>query len=144
MPRSRYKRNVDWQAQGYIGAGIVVVDGFGLVLGITRGLAMHDIGLPGGKADPEDPSLEIAAVREAFEETGVQIDPSVLEYVTENPGPRGAHVTFYAPSVLHWPQKFKSVPFEGYVGFYQPEAFVNPEAPYRDYTRRAFVKLGLL
>lgn len=142
--RKRTRKNPDWKARGYIGAGIVVVDERGLVLGITRGFNMADIGLPGGKADPEDPSLEVAASREAFEETGVRVDPATLVYVTENPGPRGTHVTFFAPRVIAWPTKFGSDPFEGYVGFFEPAAFVNPAAPYRAYNERAFKKLGLL
>lgn len=138
------RRNPDWQAQGYIGAGIVIVDDFGLVLGITRGLDMADIGFPGGKADPTDKTLEAAAARETFEESGVRVDPKVLVYVGENPGKRGIHVTFFAPKVRTWPKKFGSDPFEGFVAFYQPEAFLNPNAQYREYNGRILTELGLL
>ena len=146
MSRARRaaRGNPDWKAEGYIGAGIVIVNEFGLVLGITRGQNMADIGLPGGKADDADPTLQYAAARETYEETGVLVDPQILVYVDENPGPRGMHVAFFAPKVKQWPQRFGSEPFEGYVAFYQPEAFLNPKAPYREYTGRVFAKLGLV
>lgn len=145
MIRFARSTNPDWKAQGYIGAGIIIVEPqTGLVLGITRGHDMADLGFPGGKADSTDPDLQHAACREAFEETGVRIDPKILELVAENPGPRGTHVLFYAPRVRAWPKRYRSEPFEGYVGFYQPEAFVNPKAPYREYNGRALRKIGLL
>jgi len=143
-PAPSRRFNPDWKAEGFIGAAIVIVNEFKLVLGITRGMNMADIGLPGGKADDTDPTLQYAAARETYEETGVVVDPNVLVFVADNPGPRGTHVAFYAPSVKQWPQKFESEPFEGFVGFYQPEAFLNPKAPYREYTGRVFEKLKLV
>lgn len=88
--------------------------------------------------------MEDAAVRETLEETGVLVDPESLEYVAENPGPRGMHVTFLAHRVQEWPERFTSTPFEGYVGFYEPAAFINPNAPYREYNGRVLRTLGLL
>lgn len=43
----------------------------GLILGVSRKNDPNKFGLPGGKDDPEDLSLESAAKRELLEETGV-------------------------------------------------------------------------
>jgi len=40
--------------------------------------------LPGGKMDPTDRDLQATAVREVWEEIGVNVDHSVLNYVTEH------------------------------------------------------------
>lgn len=130
-------------AEPYIAAGVVVVDS-GLVLGITRGHELEKVELPGGGIEPTDRSPQFAAAREAFEETGILLDPRALRYLDANPGPRGAYATYLATSVKAWPKIFRSEPFEGYVGFYQPQVFVNPKARHREFIRRVFDKLGLL
>jgi 8-oxo-dGTP pyrophosphatase MutT (NUDIX family) len=127
----------------YVGAGVIVMRGT-LVLGITRGAEMCAIELPGGTVDATDSSIEYTAVRELYEETGVVVAPKDLRYIAENPGPRGAYVTFVARNVKRWPKRYSSEPFEGYVGFFQPEAFVNPRARFRDYVQHVFEKVGLL
>ncbi len=49
---------------------MVIIDRYGLILSVSRGENLKDLGLIGGKVDPEDLTDAHAAVREAFEESG--------------------------------------------------------------------------
>ena len=51
----------------------------GLILAVSRKDNHNDFGLPGGKVEPEDKSLEDAIAREVFEETGLTIWPFNLK-----------------------------------------------------------------
>ena len=52
---------------------VVLLNENGEVLGVSRKADHNDMGLPGGKVDPEDVDNISAAVRELKEETGLDI-----------------------------------------------------------------------
>jgi 8-oxo-dGTP pyrophosphatase MutT (NUDIX family) len=54
----------------------VLLNKEGYVLGVSRKKDHNDMGLPGGKVDDDDKSLEDAIKREVKEETGLDIDMS--------------------------------------------------------------------
>lgn len=65
------------------GTGVIVVNSNGQILMIQRG-DNKKWGLPGGKAD-EGEKLIHAAIRELYEETGLEIDQDNLEYLGKVP-----------------------------------------------------------
>jgi 8-oxo-dGTP pyrophosphatase MutT (NUDIX family) len=54
-------------------ACVIIRDNNGLVLGVSRKDNHNDFGLVGGKHDDTDPNIEFTAIREAKEETGLDI-----------------------------------------------------------------------
>jgi 8-oxo-dGTP pyrophosphatase MutT (NUDIX family) len=51
---------------------VVMINKSGEVLAVSRKDDHTDFGLPGGKVDPQDLSLKMAAIREVKEETGLK------------------------------------------------------------------------
>lgn len=60
---------------------VVMLNDEGKVLAVSRKDNHDDFGLPGGKVDPEDNSLEDALIREVKEETGLTIRKESLTQV---------------------------------------------------------------
>lgn len=121
---------------------VIVTRGDGQVLAISRGDNLDDWGLPGGTADPEDQSLAHTAARELHEETGVV----ATELALVDGRVVGTHfvATFFAEEVEGWPDVLRSVPFEGYVNFVDPETLVAPTCRYREYAQTVLSKVGIL
>lgn len=121
-------------------ASVIVLTEDGRIVGITRGLDVRDIALPGGRAEGFDASLAHTAARELREETGVEVDPEVLQPVLRN----GLHMTFYAPEVASWPSHLASRPFEGFASVWPPEAFLGADCTYAESHTMAFQRVGIL
>lgn len=67
------KENLKIKANLKYAVQVVILNELGQVLAVSRKDNHDDFGLPGGKVDPEDESLESALVREVKEETGLDI-----------------------------------------------------------------------
>lgn len=59
----------------------IILNDKGEVLSVSRKDNHNDMGLIGGKVDPEDDSMENALSREVYEETGLSIDTKTMELV---------------------------------------------------------------
>jgi len=117
----------------------------GKILGISRGLFVDDIGLPGGRVDPTDPSLPHAATRELYEETGVLVHPGALRPVFEGPGGPSvkAVIAFVVEEAMEIPERPESIPFEGVVGWHPPAAFLSDSCSYQGFQHQLFQHLKI-
>jgi len=91
-------------------AAVIILINEGLVLGVSRRHDKTKFGLPGGKRNIGE-LLDITAVRELEEETGLFVDPNRLNYIysrnepAEKSGGEDFHCAcFYA---LSWSGKIK-------------------------------------
>lgn len=78
----------------------------GLILASARKDNKNVFGLPGGKVDLQDKSLEDAARRELFEETGLSAHSGTPVYTAMCYGPDGKH---YLTTTFIW-NNFTSIP----------------------------------
>ena len=115
----------------------------GKILGISRGLAVANIALPGGHVEPYDPSLAHAAARELHEETGVVVDPGALLPVLQGGSPR-CPCTAFVSREAQIPEVLESVPFEGFVGWHPPSVFLRRRSSYRAYQQQLFQLLEIV
>jgi ADP-ribose pyrophosphatase YjhB (NUDIX family) len=68
---------------------VVLINGKGEVLAVSRKDNHSDFGLPGGKVESQDNSLIMAAIRETKEETGIHIYNLELIYAAHSRGRMG-------------------------------------------------------
>jgi 8-oxo-dGTP pyrophosphatase MutT (NUDIX family) len=113
----------------------------GQVLAISRGDS-HEWGLPGGKVEPNE-SLEVAVVREMFEETGYVVAAPQSVYTAFVPGETNfLCTTFIGHVVAQAPDAPRSLPFEGRVEWVDP-AILTMSTPFPDYNKALFDHLNI-
>jgi 8-oxo-dGTP pyrophosphatase MutT (NUDIX family) len=96
-------------------AQVVLINPEGLVLGVSRKDNHEDFGLPGGKMEPIDNGEpKFTTIREAFEETGLQISNLRLVFAMHKDGYMGhCYLVDYKGEINHnEPHVVKWVPFE--------------------------------
>lgn len=119
----------------------LLVDSNGRILGVSRGADTEEFGMPGGKVEPNE-TLEVAAVRETFEETGYVIAAPQAVYTAFVPGETNfICTTFVAQVVAAAPDAPRSVPFEGVVAWVNPLVLAN--GPFAEYNRALFDHLNI-
>lgn len=74
---------------------VIIFNAEDTILAVTRRGRPTEFVLPGGKVDDGESTVE-AAVREVFEETGVQLDPNFLTMICEGDDGHGYDVTAFA------------------------------------------------
>lgn len=98
-----------------ITAQVVLINKDGLVLGVSRKTDHNDMGLPGGKMDPEDDGNPLnTAIRETLEETGLRISNLKLVFAIHKSGNMGyTYMADFEGEINHnEPHVVKWVPFE--------------------------------
>ena len=119
----------------------LLMDKDGKILAISRGENTDEMGMPGGKVQPDE-SLEIAAVRETFEETGYVVAAPEPVYTAFVPGEINTICTvFVAHVVAQAPDAPRSIPFEGIVKWVEPIVLVK--GPFGEYNRALFEHLNI-
>jgi ADP-ribose pyrophosphatase YjhB (NUDIX family) len=96
-------------------AQVVLINPEGLVLGVSRKNNHDDFGLPGGKMEAIDNGEpKFTAIREAFEETGLQISNLRLVFAMHKDGYMGhCYMADYKGEINHnEPHLVKWLPFE--------------------------------
>jgi len=96
-----------------ISAQVVLINEEGLVLGVSRKTDHNDMGLAGGKKDPDDKDEMAAAIREVKEETGLDIYDLQLVFAMHKQGYMGyTYLAKYSGEINHnEPHVVKWVPF---------------------------------
>lgn len=113
----------------------------GLILAVSRGHDTNKWGMPGGKVEPNE-SLDVAVVRETFEETGYVIAAPQSVYTAFVPGESNfICTTFIAHVAAQTPDAPRSHPFEGEVAWVQPG--VLAAGPFAQYNRALFDHLNI-
>jgi 8-oxo-dGTP pyrophosphatase MutT (NUDIX family) len=105
-------------------------------------VADHDRwGMPGGKVESNE-SLDVAVVRETYEETGFVIAAPQSVYTAFVPGESNfICTTFVAHIVAQAPDAPRSVPFEGDVAWVSPA--VLAAGPFAEYNQALFEHLNI-
>lgn len=124
------------------GACTIIVRG-GRVLAITKGHDHGNLNLPGGGVEPGETFAQ-AAVRELYEETGVDATRATLIPINHRRGPRGESVAFMVVGDLCFPPQMHSRPFEGFVRWAQPIELLQPTCTHARTNRTNFSRVGLL
>jgi 8-oxo-dGTP pyrophosphatase MutT (NUDIX family) len=98
-------------------------------------------GMPGGKVESNEP-LDVAVVRETYEETGFVIAAPQSVYTAFVPGETNfICTTFVAHVVAQAPDAPRSIPFEGDVAWVKPSVLAT--GPFAEYNQALFEHLNI-
>jgi 8-oxo-dGTP pyrophosphatase MutT (NUDIX family) len=113
----------------------------GDILAISRGADTGSWGMPGGKVENNE-SLDVAVVRETYEETGLVIAAPQSVYTAFVPGETNfVCTTFIAQVAAKAPDAPRSVPFEGVVKWVDPNLLAA--GPFAQYNQALFDHLNI-
>jgi len=119
----------------------LLVNGEGNILAISRGKDTTQWGMPGGKVETNE-SLDVAVVRETYEETGYVIASPQSVYTAFVPGESNfICTTFIAHVAAQAPDAPRSSPFEGEVKWVHPAILAR--GPYAKYNSALFEHLNI-
>lgn len=115
----------------------LIVNTLGEFLAVSRKDDFVNLGLPGGKVEPNETAAE-CAIRETLEETGVKI----LQQ----------HLIFERLGRMYYSYTFRVDEWEGqpeskegaWVGWVQMERLIDEKSSFRDYNLALFKTLGYL
>lgn len=112
----------------------------GKILAVSRKDNSNDFGLPGGKVDPGETSLQ-AAIRELAEETGLHVTPEHVSYLYErNNHMNNKSVVCFTTDVVNLSGQI-SLTETGIVEWVEPSVLVS--GSFGPYNKALFDKLGI-
>jgi len=113
----------------------------GFVLALSRGNDLEAWGMPGGKVEANE-SLDMALVRETYEETGYVVANPLSVYTAFVPGEINfICTTFIGQVVAQAKDAPRSCPYEGDCKWVKPKVLVD--GPFGDYNRSLFQKMNI-
>jgi len=115
----------------------------GNVLAVSRKGNLEDLGLPGGKIDPSDPTPADAICREFYEEVGVPITPVDVKFVWERLDPASGNIAWCYRLLRNLPGLPQAVEPYTWVGWVRPERLLLQSCVFREYNRGLFKHLGI-
>ena len=115
-------------------ASVMIVVKDGLVLAVSRRYDTTKFGLPGGKVEPGE-SLEDAAKRETFEETGIVVKSCKKIYMREEPPSHPGGEPFFAHAflALDWEDSPLRQSDEGLVKWISWDELISPNGAFPKY-----------
>ena len=126
-------------------ASVMIVVKDGLVLAVSRRYDSTKFGLPGGKVEPGE-SLEAAAIRETFEETGIVVKSCKKIYMREEPAslPGGEPFFAHAFLALDWVDSPLTESEEGVVKWISWDELISPNGAFPQYNYDTLNALKIL
>ncbi len=117
-------------------AAVMLIIKDGLILAVSRRYDKTKFGLPGGKVEPDE-TTEAAAIRETFEETGVQVTKCEFIFLRDEPKDRPEGEDFHA--YCYYATEWSGDPHdseEGVVKWLTEQQITSDTGPFGDYNRR--------
>lgn len=117
-------------------AAVMLVIKDGCILAVSRRYDKTKFGLPGGKVEPDE-TTEAAAIRETFEETGVQVTKCEFIFLRDEPKDRPEGEDFHA--YCYYATEWTGEPHdseEGVVKWLTEQEITSDTGPFGDYNQR--------